>query len=94
VKLGITPWYDPIHPDEFLIVKHLVFSALAWSAGFFYRDNIGLGTQNPKGWETSTVKPGKGPHLAATYRPILLLLLQVRGWFLSASLYFSKRGAY
>ena len=72
VKLGTAPGYDNVHP-EFL--KHLGPKGLAWLAHFFTR--VTHESRIPKIWRQAKVialeKPGKDPHLAASYRPISLL---------------------
>jgi len=72
MKLGTAPGYDLVHP-EFL--KHLGPKALTWLADLFTR--MTWEQRIPKIWRpvkiTALAKPGKDPHLAASYQPISLL---------------------
>jgi len=71
-KLGTAPGYDLVY-SEFL--KHLGPKALTWLADLFTR--MIWEQRIPKIWRQAKImalaKPGKDPHLAASYPPVSLL---------------------
>ena len=75
IKLGTAPGYDLVHPE---LLKHLGPKALAWLADLFTR--MIWEQRIPKVWRQAKIKalakPGKDPHLAASYRMSVWYKLQ------------------